>query len=72
MALKAKLDFPSIEFKKSIMIGDSESDMIFGKTLGIKCFRIIDNPILNETYSLNMNFQSLFECTKFISNRIDD
>jgi len=74
MALKAKLDFPSIEFKKSIMIGDSESDMIFGETLGMICFRIIDNPILNETYNLNLNlnFQSLFECAKFISNQIDD
>lgn len=33
MALKAKKDFPEIEFKKSIMIGDSLSDMEFGKKL---------------------------------------
>ena len=33
MAFQAKGDFPEINFRKSIMIGDSGSDMIFGKTL---------------------------------------
>lgn len=31
MALKAKEEFPSIDFKKSIMVGDSISDMEFAK-----------------------------------------
>lgn len=35
MALKAKNDFPSINFEKSVMIGDSVSDMQFGKALGM-------------------------------------
>lgn len=34
MALQAKEAFPSIDFKKSIMIGDSPSDMLFGKNIG--------------------------------------
>ena len=36
MALMAKIDFPEIDFHKSIMIGDSVSDMQFGKKLGMK------------------------------------
>lgn len=35
MALKAKEDFPEIEFKKSIIVGDSPSDMEFGKNAGM-------------------------------------
>ena len=35
MALKARRQFPEIRFKKSVMAGDSLSDMIFGKRLGM-------------------------------------
>jgi histidinol-phosphate phosphatase family protein len=36
MAYQAKKDFPEIDFEKSIMIGDSVTDLVFGKTLGMK------------------------------------
>ena len=36
MALQAKKDFPEIDFEKSIMVGDSMSDMEFGKKAGMK------------------------------------
>ena len=36
MAQQAKLDFPDIDFQKSIMIGDSESDILFAKNVGMK------------------------------------
>lgn len=36
MAFEAKNKFPEIEFSKSIMIGDTDSDIIFGKNLGMK------------------------------------
>ncbi|MEZ4911079.1 MAG: HAD-IIIA family hydrolase [Saprospiraceae bacterium] len=36
MALQAKSDFPDIEFKKSVMVGDSLSDIAFGNRLGMK------------------------------------
>lgn len=35
MGLKARQDFPSINFSKSIMIGNTLSDMEFGKKLGM-------------------------------------
>ena len=35
MALELKAQYPSIDFKKSIMIGDTDSDIQFGKALGM-------------------------------------
>lgn len=35
MAHQAKKDFPEIEFSKSVLIGDSDSDIIFGQKLGM-------------------------------------
>jgi histidinol-phosphate phosphatase family protein len=36
MALQAKNIFPEIDFSKSIMVGDTQSDMQFGKSSGMK------------------------------------
>lgn len=35
MGLQARRHFPSINFKKSIMVGDTESDILFGYRLGM-------------------------------------
>jgi len=35
LALKAQKQFPEIDFSKSIMVGDAESDMVFGKSAGM-------------------------------------
>jgi len=39
MALQAKADFPDIDFSRSVMVGDSESDMEFGRRAGMKTIR---------------------------------
>ncbi len=36
MALQAREDFPDINFSKSVMVGDSMSDMEFGRNAGMK------------------------------------
>ena len=36
MALRAQQDFPETDFSKSVMIGDTASDMEFGRQLGMK------------------------------------
>ena len=36
MALMARKQFPDIRFKRSVMAGDSLSDMVFGKRTGMK------------------------------------
>jgi len=40
MAEQAKEDFPDIDFSKSIMIGDSDSDIEFGRRLGMFVVRV--------------------------------
>ena len=42
MGLQAKRDFPDIDFSRSLMIGDSASDMIFAEKLGMSRI-FIDN-----------------------------
>ena len=37
MALQAQRDFPPIDFRRAVMVGDSISDMEFGQQLGMRC-----------------------------------
>jgi len=43
MGLLAKKNFPEIEFTKSIMVGDSDTDIEFGHNLGMKTVRILSD-----------------------------
>lgn len=40
MGHMAKKEFPEIDFSRSVMVGDSDSDMLFGKNLGMKTVRV--------------------------------
>ena len=42
MAIQAGIDFPAIVFHKSIMVGDTESDMEFGRRLNMKTVLVLD------------------------------
>ncbi len=44
MALQIRQNFPEVDFKQSIMVGDSVSDMLFGKRLNMKTIMITTNP----------------------------
>ncbi len=58
MGLKAKEDFTEIEFYKSVMIGDSDSDIEFGKNLGMYTVRIgADSEKVNDV--ADMRYPSL-------------
>jgi D-glycero-D-manno-heptose 1,7-bisphosphate phosphatase len=48
MALQAQKEFPAVDFKKSLMIGDSISDMEFGKNAGMLTIFFGENPIAEE------------------------
>lgn len=63
MGLQAKKDFPEIHFKKSMMIGDSDTDMIFGKRLKMKTVFICENLYEIRTHYRYIDFtaKSLFE-----------
>lgn len=41
MALLAQQEYQGVDFSKSIMIGDTDSDIQFGKNLGMKTIRVI-------------------------------
>lgn len=45
MAYMAQHDFPEIDFEKSVMIGDSNSDIEFGKNAGMYTILIGDEPV---------------------------
>jgi D-glycero-D-manno-heptose 1,7-bisphosphate phosphatase len=50
MALKARKEFPGIIFKQSVMVGDSISDMIFGKRLKMKTVLLSkDNSLIRKS-----------------------
>ena len=59
MALQAQKDFPEINFSKSIIVGDSISDMEFGKVAGMKTVFISDEKKQDE--KIDMQFKSLIE-----------
>jgi|DewCreStandDraft_4_1066084.scaffolds.fasta_scaffold43639_2 histidinol-phosphate phosphatase family protein len=68
MALKAKKNFKEISFKKSIMVGDSVSDMIFGKKLRMKTVLISEDTDFVKKYSklIDLVFPTLFDFAIYI------
>ena len=46
MGKRAVNDFPSIDLKKSIMIGDTNSDVLFGNKLGMKTILVKSKEIV--------------------------
>ena len=63
MAYMAQHDFPEIDFDKSIMIGDSNSDIQFGKNAGTYTILIGDEPVKCKPDS---QFESLFKFAKLL------
>lgn len=65
MAKQAKKDFPEIDFERSIIVGDSLTDMQFGRKAGMKTVFIGDMNKLAEKdrYVVDYNFDSLAEFT---------
>ena len=43
MALQAQADFPEVDFTRSVMVGDSVSDMQFGWRAGMRCVFLTNN-----------------------------
>ena len=68
MGLQAKKEFPEIDLKRSLMVGNTMNDMVFGKKLGCYTFFIASNrpaPALpNET--TDAVFTSLKEISELI------
>jgi histidinol-phosphate phosphatase family protein len=71
MALKAKKDFPEVDFQKSVMVGDSVSDMEFGKRLGMYLVWVKKNTFSGQSpdFSVNEIISGLFEWQENLFNR---
>ena len=62
MGLEAKIKNPKINFSKSIMIGDTNSDMFFGKNLGMKTILMKSNEQVTTNVDLEIeNFNELLK-----------
>lgn len=65
MALKARSEFPGIDFTRSIMVGDTDSDIKFGKNIGMKTVRIkTEEPIGIEADLTVSGLEELMELWK--------
>jgi D-glycero-D-manno-heptose 1,7-bisphosphate phosphatase len=69
MALKARKEFPGITFKQSVMVGDSISDMIFGKRLKMKTVLLSqDSSLIRKGADfIDFVFDDLHSFAKFYS-----
>lgn len=69
MALNAQMYFPKINFRKSIMIGDSKTDMEFGKKLSMYTIYISKLALEPELVKLvDYKCNSLFQANKYLIN----
>lgn len=67
LARQAKKDFPEINFEKSIMAGDMQTDMEFGKNAGMRTVYINSNrKIINNTWYM-AEFPDLISFAKTLS-----
>ncbi len=56
MALKARIQFPGIGFKRSVMAGDSLSDMFFGKRAGMKTVLISSDMAIAKQHARQIDY----------------
>ncbi|MDP2235218.1 MAG: HAD-IIIA family hydrolase [Bacteroidales bacterium] len=63
MALKAKDEFPAIDFSKSIIVGDTASDIEFGRNAGMFCVLIGDEETSIEP---DLRFDALISFANYL------
>jgi D,D-heptose 1,7-bisphosphate phosphatase len=71
MALEAQKDFPFIDFAKSIMIGDSISDMHFGRNLGMKTVYVGQQKLAFSDRLVDMYVPSLLHFSLLLQREDD-
>ncbi len=68
MAMQAKKDFSEIDFSKSIMVGDSESDMQFGKNAGMYTVFVGEHDVAD--FNPDLCVGNLFEFSKLFNRSL--
>ncbi len=71
MGLQAKRDHPEIDFRKSIMVGDTLSDMRFGRRLKMVTVLISSDPMPARRFPalMDMRFNSLASFAQYLKSR---
>ncbi len=61
MAKRAQQEFPEIEFKKSIMVGDTKPDMQFGRNAGMTTIYVGIESTDEFSSLIDLQFTNLFD-----------
>ena len=69
MGLRAQREFPEIDFSKSLMIGDSESDIEFGMNLGMKTVMLKNGR--NLSTKADYIFETLYQVSQELTHKND-
>jgi len=67
MAIQAREDFPNVEFRRSIMIGDAETDVEFGNRLEMFTVKLDD---IDGTSEANLKLPTLFHFYQLLLEEI--
>lgn len=76
MAIQAKEDYPAIDFRRSVMVGNSPCDMEFGKKLGMYTVFLttkhepytLPNDLINEQYSSLLDWALAIKAAEPVSH----
>ena len=68
MAELAKSEFPQIDYHKCVMVGDTDTDIQFGRNLGMKTVRIKTDEGIG--YDADVTLDSLISFAKKLRNEI--
>ncbi len=70
MAINAQIQYPQIDFKKSIMVGDSDSDIGFAHKAGMHSVRIVgkDSPKIKNPSIPDIKVPSLLDFAKLLKS----
>ncbi len=69
LAMEAKKQFPEIDFRKSIMVGDTETDMIFGRNAGMVTVLVGDGTVPQEM--VDFKVRDLFSFALLIKKNVE-
>lgn len=66
MALQARRDYPGLRLKESVMVGDSMTDMLFGRRAGMQTVLVGDNSDVwqRQPYLVDRRYPTLLDYAK--------
>ncbi len=68
LALEAQKQFPEIDFHKSIMVGDAESDMVFGRQAGMFTVLVGEGSVPQKV--VDFNTRDMTSLRTFLTNKV--